>query len=228
MLMIFIVFAVLSGIVSSMLKKRFKEYQQVGLAMSGAEVAAKMLRDNGINNVSIREIRGTLTDFYNPTDQTINLSSDVYHGRNVAAAAVAAHETGHAVQHADGYAFLKLRTALVPLQNISAKIINIVFIAMFFGSLILPNLLPMDLALQIIIAAYAVFTLFAFVTLPVEINASTRAIGWLTDRGIIAGETRTKAISALRWAAYTYVVAALASLAELLYYVMIFVSRRDD
>ncbi len=227
LLTIFIIFAVLSWIVSKTLQSRFKEYQGVPLGMTGAEVAAKMLNDNGIRDVTIRPIKGTLSDFYNPADHSINLSEDVYYGRNVSAAAVAAHETGHAVQHADGYAFLQLRTALVPLQNLSAKIINFVFIAMFAGAILLPNMISYDLALEIIIAAYTVFTLFAFVTLPVEINASTRAIGWLTDRGVIAGDTRDKAISALRWAAYTYVVAALSSLATLLYYIMIFTNRRD-
>ncbi len=227
MLLIFIVFALLSWIVSSNLKSRFKEYQQSPLSRSGAEVAAQMLRDNGILDVTIRSTKGTLTDHYNPTDKTINLSEDVYYGRNVAAAAVAAHETGHALQHADSYAFLQLRTALVPLQNVSAKIINAIFIMMFFGAFLLPNVLSMELALQIIVAGYAVFTLFAFVTLPVEINASQRAIAWLTDRGVIAGQTRSQACTALRWAAYTYVVAALSSLATLLYYVMLLTNRRD-
>lgn len=228
MLVLFIVFALLSWIVSSRLKSKFEKYQQTSISMSGAEVARKMLYDNGIYDVTVQPTDGTLTDHYNPADKTINLSSDVFYGRNVSAAAVAAHETGHAVQHATAYAPLELRTMLVPLQNVSAKIINIIFWLMFLGAFILQGALPYTLALQIIIAAYAIFTLFAFVTLPVEINASQRAVAWLTNAGIIAGETREQAIDALKWAAYTYVVAALSSLATLLYYIWILFGRSRD
>jgi len=196
--------------------------------MSGAEVAKRMLENNGIYDVTIRPVEGSLTDHYNPTDKTVNLSHDVYYGRSVSAAAVAAHETGHAIQHATAYSWLQLRTALVPLQNVSAKILNVIFIVMFAGAFLLPNLMPMTLALQIIVAAYAVFALFAVVTLPVEINASQRAIAWLTNTGIIVGETREQARDALKWAAYTYVVAALSAIATLLYYVMMLVGRNDD
>lgn len=228
MLVLFIVFALLSWIVSSRLKSKFEKYQQTSISMSGAEVAQKMLYDNGIYDVTVQPTDGTLTDHYNPADKTINLSSDVFYGRNVSAAAVAAHETGHAVQHATAYAPLELRTMLVPLQNVSAKIINIIFWLMFLGAFILQGALPYTLALQIIIAAYAIFTLFAFVTLPVEINASQRAVAWLTNAGIIAGETCEQAIDALKWAAYTYVVAALSSLATLLYYIWILFGRSRD
>lgn len=172
-------------------------------------------------------VGGQLTDHYNPANRTINLSDDVYHGRSVAAAAVAAHETGHAVQHYQSYAFLEFRSALVPLQNVSAKVLNIIFIAMFAGSLLLPQLFPMKLALQIVIAAYTIFTLFAFVTLPVEIDASRRALVWLSSSGITSGNTHSQAKDALKWAAYTYVVAALSALATLVYYIMIYTSRRD-
>ena len=228
LLAVFIGFALLSFIVSSRLKSKFNKYSQVGLSMSGAEVAKRMLENNGIYDVTIRPVEGSLTDHYNPTDKTVNLSHDVYYGRSVSAAAVAAHETGHAIQHATAYSWLQLRTALVPLQNVSAKILNVIFIVMFAGAFLLPNLMPMTLALQIIVAAYAVFALFAVVTLPVEINASQRAIAWLTNSGIIVGETREQARDALKWAAYTYVVAALSAIATLLYYVMMLIGRNDD
>lgn len=228
MLVLFIIFALASWIVSNRLKSKFEKYQSVGVSMSGAEAAQKMLHDNGIYDVTIRPTEGTLSDHYNPTDKTINLSQDVFYGRNVSAVAVAAHETGHAVQHATAYSMLELRTMLVPLQNVSSKIINVIFWIMFLGAFLLPNLIPYNIALLIIIAAYTIFTAFAFVTLPVEINASKRAVAWLTNTGIVYGETRENAIDALKWAAYTYVVAALSSLATLLYYIWIFVGRSRD
>lgn len=227
LLIIFIVFALLSLIVSNRLKSKMNKYSQSRLQMSGADVARRMLNEHGIYDVQIIPTEGTLTDHYNPSNKTINLSKDVYYGANVAAASVAAHETGHAIQHADSYAPLKLRTMLVPVQNVSSKILNIVFIAMFAGAIFLPKMMPMTLALEIIVVAYAVFTLFAFVTLPVEINASQRAIKWLTNSGIIQGETREQARDGLKWAAYTYVIAALSALATLLYYIMLLADRRD-
>lgn len=228
LLVIFIGFAILSYFVSSRLKSKFAKYSQVGVSMTGAEAAERMLRDNGIYDVTIRPVDGSLTDHYNPSDKSINLSHDVYYGRSVSAVAVAAHETGHAVQHATAYSMLEFRTALVPLQNVSSKILNIIFIVMFLGSFILPGVLPMTLALQIIVAAYSIFTLFAVVTLPVEINASQRAVAWLTSTGIVVGQTREQAKDALKWAAYTYVVAAVSAIATLLYYVMMLVGRSDD
>lgn len=186
-----------------------------------------MLQSSGIRNVSVISVEGQLTDHYNPANRTINLSHDVFYGRNVSAAAVAAHETGHAIQHYQSYAFLEFRSALVPLQNVSAKILNVIFIAMFVGAIFLPGIMPMGLALQIIIAAYSMFTLFAFVTLPVEIDASRRALAWLNSSGITTGQAQEQAKDALRWAAYTYVVAALSALATLVYYIMIYTSRRD-
>jgi len=228
MLVLFIVFALASWLVSKRLSSKFEKYQKVGVIMSGAEAAQKMLNDNGIYDVTIHPTEGTLTDHYNPTDKTINLSRDVYYGRNVSAVAVAAHETGHAVQHATAYSMLELRTMLVPLQNASSKVINIIFWIMFLGAFILPNLIPYQTALLVIIAAYTIFTVFAFVTLPVEINASKRAVAWLTNAGIVSGETRENAIDALKWAAYTYVVAALSALATLAYYIWIFLGRSRD
>lgn len=229
LLLIFLFFVIASSIVSSKLKSRFKKYSKTPLDsnLSGREVAEKMLKDNGIYDVRVLPSRGHLSDHYNPANKTVNLSETVYNARNVAAAAVTAHECGHAVQHANGYAPLKLRSALVPVQNMSSKILNAVFIMMFFGAFMLPSFISFDLALQIIIACYAVFTLFAFITLPVEINATQRALKWLHSANITSGRNHYQARDALKWAAYTYVVAALSALATLAYYVMIFLGRRD-
>jgi len=224
-----LVFVLLSWIVSSQLKSRFRRYSEipVNYGMSGRDVAEKMLHENGIHDVKVISVAGQLTDHYNPLDKTVNLSPDVYNGRNVSSAAVAAHECGHAIQHANAYAPLKLRSALVPVQNVSAKIMNIIFISMFFGALVFQQVFPIDMALLIIIACYAVFTLFALITLPVEINASQRALTWLSHSNVTGQGTYPQAKDALKWAAYTYVVAALSSLAMLAYYVMIFLGRRD-
>ena len=222
-------FMLLSWIVSSQLKSRFKRYSQipVNYGMSGKDVAEKMLNENGIRDVSVISVQGQLTDHYNPLDKTVNLSPDVYNGRSVSAAAVAAHECGHAIQHASAYAPLKLRSALVPIQNVSAKVMNFIFITMFVGALVFQRIFPMDIALLVIIACYAVFTLFAMITLPVEINASQRALAWLSNSNVTGQGTYPQAKDALKWAAYTYVVAALSSLAMLLYYIFLFLGRRD-
>ena len=229
LLFIFLFFLGLSWIVSSRLKSKFKAYSKVPVnhGMTGREVAERMLYQNGLTHVSIKCVQGRLSDHYNPSDKTVNLSSEVYNGRSVASAAIAAHETGHAIQHAKGYAFLELRSALVPIQNVSAKILNFMFIAMFIGAMALPGLLSYNMALQIIIACYSIFTLFAFITLPVEIDASRRALAWLNTAGITNRDTHEKAKDALKWAAYTYVVAALSALVTLLYYVMLFAGNRD-
>ena len=195
--------------------------------MSGRNVAEKMLRDNGIVDVRVISVKGQLTDHYNPTDKTVNLSESVYYGQNVSAAAVAAHECGHAIQHAHQYAPLKLRTALVPLQNISAKILNFIFIAMFFGMFFIGGIFTPNTALILFIICYGIFTLFAFVTLPVEVDASRRALAWLGNSGVTNYSNHDQAKDALKWAAYTYLVAALSSLAMLLYYIMLFTGRRD-
>jgi uncharacterized protein len=229
LLIIFVVFMLASWIVGSQLKSRFKKYSKTPISggLSGREIAEKMLYDNGVVNVKVLSVGGQLSDHYNPANRTVNLSPEVYGGRNVAAAAVAAHECGHAIQHAKGYAPLELRSALVPLQNVSAKILNMIFITMFVGAFLLPTLISYDLALMIIIACYSMFTLFAFITLPVEVNASQRALAWLNTSGITSGRSHTEAKDALKWAAYTYVVAALSALATLAYYLMIFLGRRD-
>jgi hypothetical protein len=228
-LLILGVFMLLSWIVGAQLKSRFRRYSQipVNYGMSGKDVAEKMLRDNGINDVSVISVEGQLTDNYNPVEKTVNLSKDVYYGKNVSAAAVAAHECGHAVQHAEAYAPLKLRSALVPIQNVSASVMNFIFIAMFFGAFAFRQIFSFDLALMVIIVCYGIFTVFALVTLPVEINASQRGLAWLSNSTITGDDSYPQAKDALKWAAYTYVVAALSSLAMLLYYVFMFMGRRD-
>ncbi|SMO51740.1 hypothetical protein SAMN06265379_102161 [Saccharicrinis carchari] len=229
LLFIFGVFLLLSWAVSSTLKSKFKKYAKIPMAygMTGKDVAEKMLRDNDIHDVKVVSVPGQLTDHYNPANKTVNLSPEVYRGYGVSSAAVAAHECGHAVQHAHGYAALELRSALVPIQNVSANVLNVIFMVMIFGGLLLPELLPYKLALQIIIACYAVFTLFAFITLPVEINASHRALVWLDSSGVATGAIHHKAKDALKWASYTYVVAALSSLVTLLYYVLSYIGMND-
>ena len=220
---------ILSWAVSSRLKSKFRKYSQVSLGsgLSGREIAELMLRDNGIYDVTVTSVQGQLTDHYNPANKTVNLSPDVYNGRSAAAAAVAAHECGHAVQHASAYRWLEFRSAMVPVQNISARVINIIFMMMFFGAFLLPSVIPFDMAILIIIACYSVFTLFAFVTLPVEYDASKRALAWISDRNIVNQEEHAMAKDALNTAASTYLVAALGALATLLYYVMLFLGSRD-
>lgn len=206
-----------SFLVQNMLQRRFEKYSKVPLTngMTGAEVARKMMNDNGIYDVKVECIPGMLTDHYNPATKTVNLSEAVYSGRSVAAAAVAAHECGHVVQHAVGYAPLKMRTALVPIVTFSN---NIVMWLLLFGVMMV-HVFPALLWLGIIL--FAATTLFSFVTLPVEINASSRAVNWLESAGITNYETKPMAIDALKWAAYTYVIAALSSLATLFYYISV-------
>lgn len=220
---------ILSWAVSSRLKGKFKKYSkvQIGSGLSGREIAELMLRDNGIHDVSVISVGGQLTDHYNPANKTVNLSEEVYHGRSAASAAVAAHECGHAVQHATAYSLLEFRSAMVPVQNISAKIINVIFMAMFFGAFLLPSVIPFDIAILVIIACYSVFTLFAFLTLPVEYDASKRALAWISDRNIVSPDEHAMAKDALNAAASTYLIAALGALAMLLYYVMLFLGGRD-
>jgi len=224
------IFMLIGWIVSSRLKSKFREYSQIHLTkdLTGAEIARLMLADHGLQNVQVMSVDGQLTDHYNPADRTVNLSQEVYHGRNAAAAAVAAHECGHAVQHAKAYSMLEFRSALVPIQNVSAQVINFLFMIMMFGSFFLGNVLPWNLALLIIIACYGVFTLFAFVTLPVEFDASKRALAWVEARGIVTRQEHGMAKDALKWAAMTYVVAAIGSLTTLLYYVMMFLGANRD
>jgi uncharacterized protein len=228
-IVITVFFMLVGWIVSSRLKSKFQKYAQVHLTkdLTGADVARLMLADNGINDVKVTSVEGKLSDHYNPANKTINLSHDVYNGRNAAATAVAAHECGHAVQHAKAYSMLELRSALVPIQNVSAKVINIVFMAMMFGAFAVKGLFSFDTALLVIIACYGVFALFALITLPVEFDASKRALVWIEARGIVTRQEHDMAKDALKWAAMTYVVAAIGAITMLLYYVMLFMGRRD-
>ena len=221
-----IVIMLWSMLVQYMLQSRFSKYSQVGLpnGMTGADVARKMLADHGIYDVKVVPTNGMLTDHFNPQTKTVALSEGVYASRSVAAAAVAAHECGHAVQHAHGYAALRMRSALVPVVSFASNIVQWVLLA----GVIMVSIFEGSLGWGVLwlgIILFATTTLFSFVTLPVEINASARAISWLTQAGITDGQTRPMAIDALKWAAYTYVIAALGSLATLLYYIRL--ARRD-
>jgi len=208
-----IIVMVLSMLIQARLKNRFEKYQEVPTALTGAEVAQRMLQAHGIHAVKSVSVEGTLTDHYNPQTKTVNLSHDVYYGRSVAAAAVAAHECGHVVQHQEGYAPLRLRSALVPVVSFANSWVSWVLLA----GVVLINVFPQ--LLWIGIGLFAMSTLFSFVTLPVEVNASARAVKWLDGAGIVNYETKPMAADALKWAAYTYVIAAIGSLATLLYYI---------
>lgn len=225
---ILIGFMILSFAISSKLKRKFKKYSQVPLAsgLSGREVAEAMLVDNGIRDVRVVSVEGQLADHYNPANKTVNLSPDVYHGRSAASAAIAAHECGHAVQHANAYGMLEFRSAMVPIQNVSAKILNIVIMVAFFGGFVFMSL-PISNILLVIIACYTVLTLFSLVTLPVEFDASRRALAWVEQRGVVNRSEYAMARDALKWAAMTYLVAALGSMVMLLYYVSLFMGGRD-
>jgi uncharacterized protein len=216
---IMIGFMIVGGIVSSKLKSKFKKYSQIPTlsGMSGKEIAEKMLADNGIRDVKVISVPGKLTDHYNPMDRTVNLSPDVYQGRHVAAAAVAAHECGHAVQHARAYTWLQMRSQMVPIVNFSNSMMGTVFIIGIFGGSFLG--LGWENMLKIFILLQAVVTAFTLVTLPVEFDASSRALVWLKSSGITGDRELTYASDALKWAASTYVVAALAAATYLLYYV---------
>lgn len=220
---LFIGIALISYLVQSNLKRKIDRYSKVPVTsgMTGAEVAEKMLRDNGIYDVKVRPHDGWLSDHYNPTDKTVNLSHNVFYSNSVASAAVAAHECGHAVQHARAYSFLRLRSALVPIVQFSSNIVTWVLL----GGILLVNVFPTLLLIGIIM--FAMSTLFSFVTLPVEIDASRRATKWLQNAGITNYSEQPMAIDALESAAYTYFVAALSSLATLIYYINIYMSRRD-
>lgn len=218
---LFIAVAVVSYGVQWLLKHRFEEYSKVSINMTGREVAEKMLRDNGIYDVKVGCVEGSLTDHYNPVDKTLNLSESVYGCANIAAAAVAAHECGHALQHAQGYAFLRLRSSMVPMVSFASNIVQWVLL----GGIILVNTFPALLLGGIVL--FALTTLFSIVTLPVEVNASSRALEWLNTTGIANSSTYPMARKALSSAAYTYFVAAISSIGTLLYYVMIYMSRRD-
>lgn len=232
---LFIGVAILSFAVSQKLKNKFKKYSQIrwNADLTGKEIAQQMLRDNGIYDVKVVSVPGRLSDHYNPGDKTVNLSEEVFHGRSAAAAAVAAHECGHAVQHATAYSFLEFRSAMVPVQNVSARLLNILVLMLFIGGGLLyggggGGLFSIQTILLIIIACYAVITLFSLVTLPVEFDASKRALAWIESRNIALPNEYGMAKDALKWAAMTYVVAALGSIVGLLYWISILMGGNRD
>lgn len=221
-LLMFLIMGV-SWYVSKKLQSKFKEYSMTPLhsGLSGKEVAEKMLRDHGISDVQVISVSGQLTDHYNPANKTVNLSDVVYHARNAAAAAVAAHECGHAVQHAKAYSWLTFRSKIVPVVSVTSRFIQWILL----GGVLLINVFPALLAFGV--ALFALTTLFSFITLPVEYDASNRALAWIQKSGVVNASEYSMAEDALKWAARTYVVAAIGSLASLLYYLMILLGRRD-
>jgi len=225
-LIFFLVPMLMGMLVSFRLKSKFKEYGEIPLyeGLSGKEVAERMLHENGINDVQVISANGFLSDHYNPANKTVNRSPDVYAGRSIASAAVAAHECGHAVQHAKGYAMLQLRSALVPIVQVSTNLAQWVLLAgvgLFFGR-------GNQTILLIGIILFSASTLFSLITLPVEYDASNRALKWMEATHLTTRDEHDKAADALKWAARTYVVAALASIAQLLYWIMLYNNRRDD
>ena len=221
---IFGFFMLLSWLIGSKLKSKFKEYSQVpnSAGLTGKEIAEKMLKDNDIYDVKVISVEGSLTDHYNPADKTVNLSPEVYAGRSVAAAAVSSHEVGHAVQHAHAYAWLQMRSTLVSVVSVASKYMQWVLL----GGILFVNAFPQLLLIGILM--FATTTLFSFITLPVEFDASRRALVWINSAGITRSTENAQAKDALKWAALTYVVAALASLATLAYYIMVYLGGRRD
>ena len=234
-IILFIGIAILSFGVSYRLKSKFKKYSQIqwNTDMNGKEVAEQMLRDRGIHDVQVISVPGRLTDHYNPADKTVNLSEGVYEGRSAAAAAIAAHECGHAVQHATAYSMLEFRSAMVPVQNVSARLLNYAILGLFlFGGLFMGGSGGLDqnflqIALLVIVGCYGVITVFSLVTLPVEFDASKRALAWIKERDIATPNEYGMAKDALKWAAMTYVVAALGSIVAMLYWVSVLMGSRD-
>jgi len=228
LLVISLVFMGIGMFVSSRLKNKFSHYSQEYLrsGLSGKDIAQKMLRDNGIYDVNVVSVEGQLTDHYNPANKTVNLSHDVYHGQHVSAVAVAAHECGHAVQHATSYQWLTLRSKLVPAVQISSTIMNFLTFGLALVAFMAPGLT--NTMLLIFIILQSAITLFSIITLPVEVDASRRALAWLNQSGITRGEEHEYAKDALKWAAYTYFVSALASIATLVYYIWRFMGNNRD
>lgn len=228
MIFILIIFFIIGFAVNNRLKNKFKKYAQIGLSsqLSGREIAELMLRDNGIHDVQVISVPDHLADHYNPGNKTVNLSPEVYAGRSVVSAAVAAHECGHAVQHATAYSMLEFRSAMVPIQNISARILNFVMIGMLFFGFAMQSF-GLNTIFLVIVGAQFVITVFSLITLPVEFDASNRALAWIEHRNIVNMQEHIMAKDALHWAAMTYVVAALAAVTQLLYFVMMFLGGRD-
>ncbi len=228
LLLLSVVLMVVGLIVSSTLKSKFREYSMDPLpdGMSGKDIAEKMLRDNGIYDVKVISVEGELTDHYNPLNKTVNLSTEVYYGKHISAAAVAAHECGHAIQHATAYSMLMLRSQLVPVVQISSTLMNLLVIGLAFAGAMMPQLL--NTFLLIFIIGQSIVTLFSLITLPVEIDASRRALNWLNSTNILYRDQYYKAKDALKWAAYTYVVAAIGAVATLLYYIWRYTQSRNE
>ena len=224
--LVLVVFGIVSSIVSSTLKRKFKKYSKLALrnGLSGKEIAEQMLSDHGISDVKVISVRGSLTDHYNPQKKTVNLSESVYNERNAAAAAVAAHECGHAVQHANGYEWLQIRSTLVPMVGVASRLSMFVII----GGLVLMQMVPYGFTIAAVgVVLFGVGTLFSFITLPVEYDASNRALAWLQRKNMVSREELAGAQDALKWAARTYLVAALGSLAMLLYWALQILGNRD-
>ena len=228
MIIILLFFMGVGYFVQWQLKKRFTRYGEVLLpsGMTGRQIAERMLADYGINDVRVISVPGSLSDHYNPADKTVNLSPEVYSGQSVSAAAVAAHECGHAVQHATAYAWLTMRSKMVPMVNFSSQIMNALFLLSILG--VAAFGLNYGLMIQLIIATQAILTVFALITLPVEYDASNRALVWLERTSITVGMQQDQAKDALKWAARTYLVAAIASVTQLVYYIMLYMGRSDD
>ena len=228
LLVISVLFMLIGLLVSSRLKSKFAKYAQEPLSsgLSGKDIAEKMLRDNGIYNVRVQSVSGQLTDHYDPSDKTVNLSEEVYNGRNISAAAVAAHECGHAVQHHTAYAWLNMRSKLVPAVQIASNAMSFLTLGLAFIAYGSPTLL--NSMLLIFIVLQSAIALFSLITLPVEIDASRRALAWLDNSGLTHSYEHEEATDALKWAAYTYVVAALGSIATLAYYIWRFTQNNRD
>jgi len=229
-MIISLVFMGIGMLVSWRLRSKFEEFSKIPSrsGLSGREIAERMLRDNGIYDVTVMSVEGQLTDHYNPENKTVNLSEAVYNGRNAAASAVAAHECGHAVQHATAYAPLKMRSALVPVQQFSGTVINAVMMLTIFGGAFLYDVFPVKLVLLVIVIAYGAVALFSFVTLPVEFDASKRALAWIEHSGTATREEHARSKKALNLAASTYVIAALGALVTMLYYLLALLGRSDE
>ena len=228
MIILFIAFLLIGWAVQSKLKSKFKQYGAIAISsgMSGKDVAEKMLADHGITKVRVISTPGKLTDHYNPKDMTINLSAEVYDGRSISSAAVAAHECGHAVQHATAYKWLQMRSQMVPVVSISSKMLNFIFLAGMFGMGIL-HMFTMDMVIIAVIFFQGMITLFSVITLPVEYDASYRAMNWLEHAGVVNTQELDGANDALKWAARTYLVSAIAAVTYLAYYVLMFMGNRD-
>ena len=228
MIILFIAFMLVGWAVQSKLKSKFKHYGAIPLAngMSGKQVAEKMLADHNITNVRVISTPGKLTDHYNPKDMTVNLSPEVYEGKSISAAAVSAHECGHAVQHATAYKWLQMRSQMVPIVGVSSKMLNFIFLAGMFGMGVL-HMFTMDMVILAVIFFQAMITIFSVITLPVEYDASYRAVVWLEHAGVVQADELEGANDALKWAARTYLVSAIAAVTYLAYYVMMYLGVRD-